>query len=73
MYESKEKYTIYVSKKFFEEKHNELFLIGKERKGQHVPIKDFNTFMYHHTLHCGRKHFLRYCLQAFSLEEILLY
>ena len=27
--------------------------------------------MYDHTLHCGRKHFFRYCLQAFSTEEIL--
>ena len=27
--------------------------------------------MYGHTLHRGRKHFCRYCLQAFSTEEIL--
>ena len=27
--------------------------------------------MYDHTLHRGRKHFCRYCLQAFSTEEIL--
>ena len=27
--------------------------------------------MYDHTLHYGRKHFCRYCLQAFSAEEIL--
>ena len=27
--------------------------------------------MYDHTLHRGRKHFCWYCLQAFSLEEIL--
>ena len=27
--------------------------------------------MYDHTLHCRRKHFCRYCLQAFSTEEIL--
>ena len=27
--------------------------------------------MYDHTLHCGRKHFCFYCLQAFSTEEIL--
>ena len=26
--------------------------------------------MYDHTLHRGRKHFCRYCLQAFSTEEI---
>ena len=27
--------------------------------------------MQDHTLHRGRKHFCRYCLQAFSIEEIL--
>ena len=27
--------------------------------------------MYDHTLHRGRKHFWRYCLQAFSTEELL--
>ena len=27
--------------------------------------------MYDHTLHCRRKHFYHYCLQAFSTEEIL--
>ena len=27
--------------------------------------------MYDHALHYGRKHFCRYCLQAFSIEEIL--
>ena len=27
--------------------------------------------MYDHTLRHGRKHFCRYCLQAFNIEEIL--
>ena len=36
----------------------------------HVLIKDFNTFMYDHTLYCGRKRFC-YCLQAFSTEKML--
>ena len=27
--------------------------------------------MYNHTLHHGKKHFCRYCLQAFSTEETL--
>ena len=27
--------------------------------------------MYDHTLHGGRKHFCRYCLQVFSTEEML--
>ena len=45
--------------------------MGEEGKWYHVLIKDFNTFMYDYTLHGGRKHFYRYCLQAFSTEEIL--
>ena len=36
-----------------------------------VLIKDFNTFLYNHTLHGGRQHFGRYCLQAISTEETL--
>ena len=28
------------------------------------------SFMYDHTLHRERKHFCRYCLQAFSTEKI---
>ena len=43
----------------------------EEGKRHYVLIKDFNTFMYDHTLHHGRKHFCCYCLQAFSTEEIL--
>ena len=27
--------------------------------------------MYNHSLHCGRKHFYRYCLHAFITGEIL--
>ena len=27
--------------------------------------------MYHHTLHCGRKHFCYYCLYAFRAEGTL--
>ena len=44
---------------------------GESQKALYVLIKDFNAFMYDHTLHRGRKHFCRYCLQAFSTEEIL--
>ena len=40
----------------------------EEDKRHLVLIKDFNTFMYDHTSHHGRKHFCRYCLQAFSRE-----
>ena len=70
-YGNKEKHPIYVLKKCCEGKHVDLLLIGEERKRHYVFIKDFNTFIYDHTLHCGRKHFCRYCLQAFSTEEIL--
>ena len=43
----------------------------KRKKRHYVLIKDFNTFMYDYTLHRGRKHFCRYCLQACRTEEIL--
>ena len=36
-------------KKWFEEKHVDLSLIGEEGKRRYVLIKDFNTFMYDHT------------------------
>ena len=45
-YENKEKHPVYVSKKCCEEKHVDLLLIGKERKGHYVPIKHSNIFMY---------------------------
>ena len=71
-YENKEKHPIYVPKKCCEKKENvELLLIRAEGKRRYVLIKDFNTFMYDHTLHRGIKHFCHYCLQAFSIEEIL--
>ena len=50
-----EKHLIYVSKKCCEEKHADLLLIGEEGKRHYVLIKDFNTFMYNHTLIRGRK------------------
>ena len=34
-------------------------------------MKNFNTFIYNHTLHHGKRHFCRFCLQAFSTEAIL--
>ena len=69
--QNKGKRPIYVSKKCYEEKHNDPLFIGKEDKRHYVLIKDFNTFMFDHTLHRGRKHFCHYCLEAFSTEEIL--
>ena len=59
------KYAIY------EEKHVDLLLRRKECKRHYVFIKDFNMFMHDYTLHCGRKHFCCYCLQAFSREKTL--
>ena len=70
-YENKEKHSIYVSKKCCEEKHINLLLMGEKEKRHYVLIKYFNTFMYDRALHRGRKHFCRYCLQAFSTEKIL--
>ena len=67
----RKKNPIYVSKKCCEEKTVDLLLIGKEGKKHYLLTKDFNTFIYDHTLHCGKKHLCRYCLQAFSTEEIL--
>ena len=59
-------------KKCYEEKHVDLLLIAAEEgKRYHAFINDFNTLMYDHTLHHGKKHFCRYCLQAFSTEKIL--
>ena len=58
------KYPIYASKNCLEDKHVDLLLIGERRKKHCVLIKDFNSFMYDYTLHRGREHFCRYCLQA---------
>ena len=45
--------------------------MGKEGKRHYALLKDFNIFMYDHTLHHGKKHFCRHFFQAFSAEEIL--
>ena len=64
-----------MSKICCEEKHVDLLLIPEKGEKHFVFLIpkhcDFNMFMYNYTLHCGRKHFCRYCLQAFSTEEIL--
>ena len=59
-----------VSKKC-EEKYVDLLLIEDEGIKHYVLIQDFNTFMYDYTLHCGRKHFCHFCLEAFRTAEIL--
>ena len=56
-YENKKKHPIYILQKCCEEKELDLSLIGEEGKRHYVLIKDFNTFMYDHTLHRGKKHF----------------
>ena len=61
-YENKAKHPIYVSKQCYEEKHVNVLLVGVEGKRHYVLTKDFNTFMYDHMLHHGRKHFCCYCL-----------
>ena len=45
------KHPNYISKHFCEEKHVDFLLIGKERKIHYALIKDFDSFMYNHTLH----------------------
>ena len=63
------KYPISVKKKqYFEEKHMDL-LLGEEGKMNYVLIKNFNTFMYDYTLHCGRKQYCHFCLLAISTEK----
>ena len=59
------------SQKILSKKHVYLLLTREYGKRQYVPIKDFNIFMFDHTLHRGRKHFYRYCLHAFSTTEVL--
>ena len=56
--------------KKYQKMYVDLLLIG-EGERHFFLTKDFNTFMYDHTLHCGRKLFDCNCLQAYSAEEIL--
>ena len=62
---------IYISKEWYEDKGVHMLLIREKDKKHYVLIKDFNTFMYDSTLHCGKKHFCHYCLQYFSTKEVL--
>ena len=45
-------------------------MIEEKGRRHYVLITDFNTFIYHHAVHCRKNNFCRYCLQAFSTEEI---
>ena len=56
------------SKKCYEDKYGDLLLIGHENKKHFAFIKNFNTFMYYYTLHCGKN---ICCLQVFNTEQIL--
>ena len=58
------RHPIYVSKTCCEENYVDFILIGEEEK-------DFNPFMYDHTLNCGSKRFRCYCLQVSSTEKTL--
>ena len=63
------KYSIHFLYQKNVKKHLHLSLTGEEGKKHYVLFKDFNTFMYDHTLHRGKKHFCYYCIQAFRLKE----
>ena len=54
-YENKEKHPINVLKNFCEDKHVDLLLVDEREKKHYVFIKNFNTFMYNHTLHRGKR------------------
>ena len=45
-------------KNVVKKKFADLLLIGKKGKRYYFLFKGFNTFMYDHTLHRGRKHFV---------------
>ena len=49
----------------------DLLLVGEERKRHYVLIKNFNTYIYDHTLYHARKSFYCYYLQVFSTAEVL--
>ena len=66
--ENKEKYTIYVSKKSCEQKHVDFLMIEEVEKKHYALINDFSRFMYDHSLHRGRKHFVA-ILHMLSLQK----
>ena len=54
--------------KCYEEKHVDILLIGEEGKSHYVFMKDFDLFMYDHTLYSGRK---KNCCLVFNTKGIL--
>ena len=57
-YQIKEKHPIHVSKIRCEEKDVGLLLVEEKGKINYVLIKDFNRFIYKHTLHCRKNIFV---------------
>ena len=49
---------------FCEEKHVDLLMVGEEGKRHNVISKDFNTFMFNHTLNREKK-FLSLLFESF--------
>ena len=68
-YANKEKHPIYVSQKLCEEKHVEISLIREEGRRHCVPIKDFTTFIYDHSLHHEKKKFLSLLFISFQCRR----
>ena len=56
---------IYVLNKCCGEEHVDLLLIGEECKRHYDLLKDFNSFMYDHTLRRVRKHLLPLLFTSF--------
>ena len=47
-------------------KYNDSIFTGEEGKKHHVPMKEFNTLMYDHILHRGKKTFLSLLVTSFQ-------
>ena len=73
-YGNKVKYPIYVSNKSCKDQCSvDLLFIGEGQRKHYIFMNDFNTFLYHHKLDCGRKSFCSYCLQGFRTAEKFKY
>ena len=64
-------FLVYESNKKFDKCVN-LLLITDKNKTKYLNIKDFNRFMCSKTKNKNKKHFCRYCLQCFSIENVLI-
>ena len=70
-YENKLTYPVYLSNQEFKN-GIDLLLISNENKSHYVYIKDFNRFMFSKTKNKNKILFCKYCLQCFSIEEVLI-